>query len=53
LVIHLDYILWVVHLLPICGNKPIPRSISSDNCLDAFVAFYVNKYIDHHVFEIA
>ena len=52
-VIHLDCIFRAAHLLPIYGNNPIPRNISLHNSLDAFAAFYVNKYIDHHAFEIA
>ena len=53
LVIHLDYIFRAAHLLPVYGDDPIPITISPDNSLDAFAAFYVNKYADHHAFEIA
>jgi hypothetical protein len=49
-VIHLDCIFQAAHLLPIYGNKPIPKNISLHNSLDAFAAFYI---IDHHAFEIA
>jgi hypothetical protein len=52
-VIHLDCVVRATHLLPIYGDNPIPRSISLHNSLDAFVAFYVNKYVDHQAFEIA
>jgi hypothetical protein len=52
-VIHLDCVIRAAHLLPIYGNNPIPLSISLHNSLDAFGAFYVNKFADHHAFEIA
>jgi len=52
-VIHLDCIFRAAHLLPIYGDNPIPITITPDNSLDAFAAFYVNKYADHHAFEIA
>jgi hypothetical protein len=52
-VIHLDCMFRAAHLLPVFGDDPIPENISPHNSLDAFAAFYVNKYIDHHAFEIA
>ena len=51
-VIHIDCIFRAAHLLPIYGDDPI-GSISPDDSLDIFRAFYVNKYINHHAFEIA
>jgi hypothetical protein len=51
-VVHLDYIFRAAHLLPIYGDDPID-SISPHESLDTFPAFYVNKYIDHHAFQIA
>jgi hypothetical protein len=52
-VIHLDCVFRAAHLLPVYGNKPIPKNISLHNSLDAFAAFYINNFIDHHAFEIA
>ena len=52
-VIPLDCVIRAAHLLPIYGDTPIPDNVSHHNSLDAFVAFYVNKYADHHAFEIA
>lgn len=52
-IVHLDCIFRAAHLLPVYGNDPIPNTISSCNSLDAFKIFYVNKYIDHHSFEVA
>ena len=53
-VLHLDCIFCAAHLLPIYSNDPID-SISPHNSLDIFPVFssYVNKYIDHHAFQIA
>ena len=53
LVIHLDCVFRAAHLLPIYGDIPTPDNVSLYNSLDAFVGFYVNKYADHHAFEIA
>jgi hypothetical protein len=51
-VLHLDCIFRAAHLLPIYGDDPI-NSIPPHDSLDIFPAFYVNKYIDHHAFQIA
>lgn len=51
-VIHLDSIIRAAHLLPVFGDDaPIPREINFTHTLDAFKAFYLNKYIDYHAFE--
>ena len=52
-VIHLDCVFRAAHLLPIYGDIPAPDNVSLYNSLDAFAGFYVNKYADHHAFEIA
>jgi hypothetical protein len=51
-VIHLDCIMRGAHLLPIFDEKFIPRDLHYSETLDMFRAFYVNKYIDHHAFEV-
>ena len=51
-VIHIDCIFRAAHLLPVYSDDPI-GSISPHDSLDIFSAFYVNKYIDHHAFQIA
>ncbi|EGO02356.1 hypothetical protein SERLA73DRAFT_48575, partial [Serpula lacrymans var. lacrymans S7.3] len=51
--IHVDCILRAAHLLPIYGDCFMPRELSFSNSLDAFHAYYVNKFIDHHAFGIA
>ncbi|KAI6017315.1 hypothetical protein BKA83DRAFT_4465202 [Pisolithus microcarpus] len=52
-VIHLDTIYRAAHLIPIYGTRFISPDIKSSNSYDAFRAFYVNKYADHHAFETA
>ncbi|THU79867.1 hypothetical protein K435DRAFT_696868 [Dendrothele bispora CBS 962.96] len=52
-VIHLDTILRGAHLIGIAGEEHLPRGFQHTDSLDAFQAFYVNKYIDHHAHEIA
>jgi hypothetical protein len=52
-VIHIDSIFRAAHLMPVYGNNHVPRYLSFTQTLDAFKSYYVNKYIDHHAFEIA
>jgi hypothetical protein len=53
-VVHVDSIIRAAHLLPVFKSDiAIPREINFSDTLDAFTAFYVNKYIDYHAFEIA
>jgi hypothetical protein len=53
-VVHIDSLLRGAHLIGVAGKDfiPIHRFDFSDS-LDAFKAFYVNKYADHHSHEIA
>ena len=52
-VIHLDCIFRAAHLIGVCGHQFLPRNLYLHQSLDVFRAFYVNKFIDHHAFEIA
>ena len=52
-IIHLDTIVRAAHLLPVYGQEFVSRTLSFSDTLDVFGTFYVNKYIDHHAFEIA
>ena len=53
-VIHLDSIVRGAHLLPrFPSDAPVYREINYANVLDVYMSFYVNKFIDHHAFEIA
>ena len=52
-IIHLDTIVRAAHLLPVFKDGFVSRTLSFADTLDEFRTFYVNKYIDHHAFEIA
>ncbi|OAX33135.1 hypothetical protein K503DRAFT_700903 [Rhizopogon vinicolor AM-OR11-026] len=52
-VIHLDTIVRAAHLIAVYGRDFLPKHLSPTQSLDIFQAYYVNKYIDHHGFEIA
>ena len=52
-VIHLDSIVQLAHLLPIYGEELSPRGLKYTDSLDFFSEFYVNKFADHHTFEIS
>lgn len=53
-VIHVDSIVRGAHLLPrFPSDLPVYREINYMNALDIYASFYVNKFIDHHAFEIA
>lgn len=55
-IIHLDCIVRAAHLIGVYGvNEPLPdeRTLRFSHSLDAFSSFYVNKFADHHAFEIA
>ncbi|THG97315.1 hypothetical protein EW026_g4652 [Hermanssonia centrifuga] len=52
-VIHLDTILRAAHLIPVFGDAIIPADFHYSQSLDAFNAYYVNKFADHHAHEVA
>lgn len=53
-VIHVDSIIRGAHLLPVFpSDAPVYREINYTHVLDVYASFYVNKYIDHHAFEVA
>ena len=52
-ILHLDTIVRAAHLLPVFGPHFVSRKLSFTDTLDKFQTFYVNKYVDHHSFEIA
>ncbi|KAG0695978.1 hypothetical protein DFH29DRAFT_1004961 [Suillus ampliporus] len=52
-VIHVDTIFHSAHLIPVYGTEPLPLPIKFHHVLDIFTLFYVNRYADHHAFEIA
>ena len=52
-IIHLTTVVRACHLIPVFGPQRISRTLSCTDTLDTFIHFYVNKYVDHHAFEIA
>jgi hypothetical protein len=53
-VIHIDSVVRGAHLLPrFPSDAPVYREINYMNVLDLYTSFYVNKFVDHHAFEIA
>ncbi|KAG1786219.1 uncharacterized protein HD556DRAFT_1434810 [Suillus plorans] len=51
-IIHINCIFRAAHLIPVYGPDFIPK-ISPHNSYDMFDSYYVNRYADHHAFEIA
>ena len=52
--IHIDAIIHGAHLLlQFLSDAPVYQEINYMNVLDIYTSFYVNKFIDHHSFEIA
>ncbi|KAG1727959.1 uncharacterized protein EDB91DRAFT_1060871, partial [Suillus paluster] len=52
-VIHLKTVYREVHLIPVYECNFIPNNIQYFHSYDAFCSYYVNKFADHHAFEIA
>lgn len=52
-IISVDTILRAAHLVPVYGEGFIPVGTQYSDSLDKFDQFFVNKYIDHHSYEIA
>ncbi|TFK58633.1 hypothetical protein BDN72DRAFT_781831 [Pluteus cervinus] len=50
---HVDNIVRAAHLIPVFGNHPLPRGFSFQHSLQAFNAYYVNKFVDLRAHEIA
>ena len=53
-VISLESIIRAAHLIPVYHtNDFISRTLTMYDTLDEFKVFYVNRFVDHHAFEIA
>ena len=53
-IVHVDSIYRAAHLIPVYRtNQYISRSLTMHDTLDKFTQFYINKFVDHHAFEIA
>ncbi|KIK77437.1 hypothetical protein PAXRUDRAFT_166842, partial [Paxillus rubicundulus Ve08.2h10] len=51
-ILHIDMIYRAAHLIPVYSTHFIPTKIQPHQSYDIFHAFYVNKFADHHTFEI-
>jgi hypothetical protein len=53
-VVHLETFIRAAHLCPDFGRevRPFPAAFDYRIALDAFEAYYLNKYIDGHTFEL-
>jgi hypothetical protein len=51
-IIHIDSNYRAAHLIPIYGPQNVSGNLKHYNLYDVFQAFYVNKFADHHAFEI-
>ena len=51
-VIHVDSIVHGAHLSPIFDTSKLPGWLNYTQSLNYFCAFYINKYIDPHAFEL-
>jgi hypothetical protein len=50
-VIDVDSIARRAHLLPVYGQEPVEQGFNHHRSLEAFEAFFVNAYVDHHAHE--
>ncbi|KAI0746738.1 hypothetical protein C8Q80DRAFT_1321332 [Daedaleopsis nitida] len=51
-VVHLDTIVRACHLIGVSIGNPVPVDLAGHSSLDHFKTFFVNKFIDHHAFEL-
>ena len=51
--IHLDTVFRAAHLLPVFYKHPaLSKCQHYEHTLNLFSKFYIDHYIDHHVFEV-
>ena len=51
-IIHIDLI-FCAALVLMFGDRFIPAHVDLHNAFDTYMGFYINKFADHHAFEIA
>ena len=51
-VIHLNTIVRAAHLIGVSLGATTPETAGSHESLDTFESFYVNKFVDHHAFDM-
>lgn len=52
-IINLNTVVRAAHLIPVYSEQFIPADGTYSSTLDNYQKFYVNKYADHHAYEIA
>ncbi|EIW75164.1 hypothetical protein CONPUDRAFT_66110, partial [Coniophora puteana RWD-64-598 SS2] len=52
-VIDVDTIVRAAHLIPVFGKDTVPEDFKCHQTYDTYDAFYINRFIDHHAFELA
>ncbi|KAF8836924.1 hypothetical protein BDN67DRAFT_991964 [Paxillus ammoniavirescens] len=52
-ILHLHSVCRAAHLIPVYGSQLIPLGIELRHSYNTFQSFYVNKFTDHHAFEVA
>lgn len=52
-IIHIDTVYRAAHLIPVYAKDFVPNQPHPHQSYDNYQLFYVNKYADHHAFEIA
>ncbi|EIW85634.1 hypothetical protein CONPUDRAFT_118570 [Coniophora puteana RWD-64-598 SS2] len=52
-VVHIDSLVRAAHLLPCFEAKFVSRDETCHTSLDDYKLFYVNRFVDHHAFELA
>ena len=50
--IPVEAIVRACHLIPVYGKVAVPPRVKFHNSLHLFKSYYLNKFIDHHSFEI-
>lgn len=51
-VVSSECIVRAAHLLPVLDKNPVPNDLVFWQSLDRYERFFVNKYVDHHAFEL-
>ena len=52
-IIHIDTVIWCAHLIGVYRANPVGTRLMFSASLYEFHTYYVNKYADHHSFEVA
>ncbi|EIW75493.1 hypothetical protein CONPUDRAFT_65748 [Coniophora puteana RWD-64-598 SS2] len=52
-VVHIDSLVRAAHLIPHFGTGHVPEEMHCYDSYDSYDSFYLNRFVDHHAFEIA